>query len=58
MKKVPARTKYSIDVQVNVPHQTNCCAQKTDSLIAPVLFHADADTCFMIDIFTNSGVNI
>jgi membrane protease YdiL (CAAX protease family) len=32
--------------------------QKTDSLIAPALFHAGADTCFMIDVFTNLGANI
>ena len=32
--------------------------QKTDSLIAPALFHAGADTCFMIEIFTNLGVTI
>ena len=32
--------------------------QKTDSLIAPAFFHAGADTCFMIDVFTNLGVTI
>lgn len=32
--------------------------QKTDSLIAPALFHAGADMCFIIDIFINSGVTI
>ncbi|MEO1037350.1 MAG: CPBP family intramembrane glutamic endopeptidase [Pseudomonadota bacterium] len=32
--------------------------QRTDSLIAPVLFHAGADIPFMVDIFANQGANI
>ena len=32
--------------------------KKTDSLITPALFHAGADACFMIEVFTNLGVKI
>lgn len=32
--------------------------QRTDSLIAPVLFHAGADIPFMVDIFVNHGASV